>query len=426
MIQQHVAYPSVDVAIVGGGLAGAALAVALGDLDLRVAVIEAQPLTMTWPNPRDDVDGFDARVSALTEASRGWLEQLGAWPAVAARRVSPYREMRVWDGEGTGEIHFTAEQVNQPALGHIVENSLLQSALLHTLQTQRNVQVYSAVRVEDFSRRGQQITMRFEPAPGQESLGRAPLSHARHELSCDLLVGADGAQSRVREWAGINTREWDYGHTAIVATVATVYPHNATARQVFRREGPLALLPLLTTAGDQHLCSIVWSTQPDEAAALLALDDAGFAAALGRAFEHRLGAITAVSKRHSFPLRARHAIDYTRPGVALIGDAAHTIHPLAGQGINLGFLDAQALAAEIQRAVKRGLSPADPQVLARYQRQRKGDNWAVLGAMEGFKRLFGTTALLPRLLRNTGMNWVDRIDPLKRLLIRQAMRSGPG
>lgn len=411
MIPQHL-----DIAIVGGGLAGAALAVALGDLDLRVAVIEAQPLALVWPTLRDDVDGFDARVSALTEASRGWLEQLGAWPAIAARRVSPYREMDVWDGEGTGAIHFHAEQVNQPALGHIVENGLLQSALLYVLQAHRNVHIYSPARVEDFVRRDQQIAIHFNNQGVDD----------QRELICDLLVGADGAQSRVREWAGINTREWDYGHTAIVATVATERPHDATARQVFRREGPLALLPLLTASGDQHFCSIVWSTQPEEAAELLALDDTGFAAALGRAFEHRLGAIIAVSQRHSFPLRARHAIDYTQPGVALIGDAAHTIHPLAGQGINLGFLDAQALADEIRRAVKRGLSPADPQVLARYQRQRKGDNWAVLSAMEGFKRLFGTTALLPRLLRNTGMNWVDRIDPLKRLLIRQAMRSGPG
>jgi 2-octaprenylphenol hydroxylase len=406
MIPQHV-----DIAIVGSGLAGAAIACALSALDLRVALIEAQPLSLQWPAQNDDVHGFDLRVSALTAASRAWLEQLGAWPLVAARRLAPYTDMQVWDGEGTGEIRFSAAQVNQAALGHIVENGLLQCALLHVLQSRRNVHVYSPMPVEQYERRGEQIALRFED---------------RRELVCDLLIGADGAQSQVREWAGLDTREWSYGHTAIAATVQTELPHGATARQIFRREGPLALLPLLTHDGGEQFCSVVWSTQPEEAAQLLQLDDDGFAAALGRAFEHRLGAITAVSRRVSFPLRARHAIEYTAPGVAVIADAAHTIHPLAGQGINLGFLDAQVLAEEIARAVGRGLSPADPQALARYQRRRKGDNWAVMGAMEGFKRLFGSTDLLPRWVRNQGMNWLDRVDPLKRLLIRQAMRIGPG
>ena len=406
MIPQHF-----DIAIVGSGLAGSALACALSQLDLRIALIEAQPLSLQWPSLRDDVNGFDARVSALTEASRAWLQELGAWPMVAERRLSPYRAMTVWDGEGTGEIHFNAEQVNQPALGHIVENGLLQCALLHVLQAHRNVHVYSPAPVENFERRGKQIAVRLND---------------QRELICDLLIGADGAQSRVREWAGIDTREWSYGHTAIVATVRTEKPHAATARQIFRREGPLALLPLLTQHNDQHFCSIVWSTQPAEAEQLLALSDDDFAAALGRAFEYRLGDITATSKRFSFPLHARHAHDYVAEGVALIGDAAHTIHPLAGQGINLGFLDARALAEEISRAVRRGLSPADATALARYQRRRKGDNWVVQSAMEGFKRLFGTTALLPRWLRNQGMNWLDQADPLKRVIIRQAMRIGPG
>lgn len=424
MIPQQVLPLSVDVAIVGSGLAGSALACALGGLGLRIALIEAQPLSLQWPAAADDVDGFDPRVSALTESSRAWLEQLGAWPLVATRRVSPYREMEVWDGEGTGAIHFHAEEVNQPTLGHIVENGLLQTALLHALQNKRDVQVLSPVRVSGFERRDGGVVIQFEDERLEE----------QRELFCHLLIGADGANSRVREWAGLRVREWDYGHTAIVATVATEHPHGACARQIFRREGPLALLPLRTSspgnAGGEQLrerfCSIVWSTSPEEAETLLALDDAAFATALGNAFEHRLGAITATSKRFSFPLRARHAVDYVAANIALIGDAAHTIHPLAGQGINLGFLDAQALAEEIQRAVTRGLGPADEHALARYQRRRKGDNWAVLGAMEGFKRLFGTTALLPRLLRNTGMNAFDRIAPVKRLLIRQAMRIGAG
>ena len=255
---------SVDIAIVGGGLAGAALACALGNLNLRVALIEAQPLFLNgglqWPELNDGIEGFDARVSALTESSRLWLEQLGAWQHVAARRISAYSEMEVWDGEGTGAIHFSAEQVNQPALGHIVENGLLQTALLHTLQTHRNVQILSPARVAHFEHRDaadkKQIAILFDG-----------LIDNRKELLCDLLIGADGATSRVREFAGIETREWDYGHTAIVCTVATEKSHGATARQIFRREGPLALLPLRTANGDENFCSIVWSTLREEAEA---------------------------------------------------------------------------------------------------------------------------------------------------------------
>lgn len=395
-----------DIAIVGAGLAGTALAAALGGCELRVALLEAQPLTLAWPALHDDVGNFDGRVSALTAASRDWLQELGAWPLVAAQRLEPYRHMHVWDGEGTGSIAFDAAAVNEPALGHIVENRLLQIALLHRATQHRNVQIFNPVQVTGFARDGGQIDIALED-------GRA--------LRAELVVAADGAHSRVREWAGFKLREWDYGHHALVATVATELPHAQTARQIFRREGPLAFLPLPDSAGTQQFSSIVWSTVPAEAQELLALDDDAFRLRLAQAFEHRLGAITATSRRFAFALRARHAQDYTAPGVALIGDAAHTIHPLAGQGINLGFLDAQVLAAEILRATRRGLRAGDATTLARYQRQRKGDNIATLAAMEGFKRLFGATDLPTRLLRNAGLGWVDRSAPLKRLLIRQAM-----
>jgi 2-octaprenylphenol hydroxylase len=399
-----------DIAIVGAGLAGSALAAALGGSELRVALIETQPLSLNWPPLDDSVSGFDSRVSAITAASQDWLQQLGAWDAVAARRASAYRHMQVWDGEGTGTIHFDAAEVNQTALGHIVENRLLQTALLHVIGRHHNVQIFSPVAVDSYARGSDGIEL---------SLQNGAQIHAT------LLVGADGANSRVREWAQFQMREWDYGHTALVATIATEHTHAATAWQIFRREGPLALLPLPSANPEQHLSSIVWSTTPTEAAALMQMDDAEFMCALGTAFEHRLGAITATSQRVSFPLRARHTNNYVQPNIALIGDAAHTIHPLAGQGINLGFLDAQALAAEILRAQQRGLSVADTAVLARYQRSRKSDNVAMLAAMEGFKRLFGARALPLRWLRNTGLNWIDRSAALKRLLIRQAMGSAP-
>lgn len=395
-----------DIVIVGAGLAGSALAAALGASPLRVALLEMQPLSLDWPQGDDSTAGFDTRVSALTAASREWLEQLGAWQAVAQRRLSPYRHMHVWDGEGTGAIDFDAAEVNQPALGYIVENRLLQTSLLHCVSRQHNVQVFSPIRVTGFARTDAGIVVSFED-------GR--------QLLASLLVAADGANSRVRDWAGFDMREWDYGHNAIVATVATELPHEGTAWQVFRREGPLAFLPLRTADGGQHLSSIVWSTVPDEAAGLMQKNDEDFRQALGAAFESRLGAITGVSRRQSFPLRARHARRYTQPNIALIGDAAHTIHPLAGQGINLGLLDAQVLAEELLRAQRRGLPADDESALARYQRRRKGDNLLMLGLMEGFKRLFASTDLPVRWLRNAGLRQVDRFAPAKRLLIRQAM-----
>ncbi|MFT3929473.1 MAG: UbiH/UbiF/VisC/COQ6 family ubiquinone biosynthesis hydroxylase [Spongiibacteraceae bacterium] len=405
-----------DIAIIGAGLAGSALAAALGNSRWRVALIEAQPLSLQWPTLGDGINDFDLRVSALTAASQDFLDQLvfegkSVWRDVSARRVSAYRHMQVWDGDGTGAIHFDADEVNRGELGHIVENTILQAALLHGVSACRNVQIFSGNAVEQFTR-----TSLSQNQSGIE----IALSNGA-TLHTTLLVGADGSNSRVRAWAQFATREWDYGHTAIVATIQTEKPHAQTARQIFRREGPLAFLPLRTTQGDEHYCSIVWSTLPEEAQALMAMDDAQFMQALGRAFEFTLGEITATSRRVAFPLRARHVNEYTQANIALIGDAAHTIHPLAGQGINLGFLDAQALARELLRAEQRGLSAADTDVLARYQRERKSDNVATLAAMEGFKRLFAANALPVRWLRNTGLKFFDRSGPLKRLMIRQAM-----
>ena len=395
-----------DIAIIGAGLAGSALAAALGGSPWRVALIEAQPLSLQWPALGNGIDDFDLRVSALTAASQHFLEQLGAWRHIVAQRVSSYRHMHVWDGDGTGAIHFDAAEVNRGELGHIVENNLLQTALLHSVNAHRNVQVFSSAPVEKFAHDSNGIDITLQDGTS---------------LHTTLLVGADGSNSRVREWAQFSMRDWDYGHTAIVATIQTERAHAQTARQIFRREGPLAFLPLQTLSGDEHFSSIVWSTLPDEAQSLMAMNDEHFMQALGRAFEFTLGEIKGTSRRVAFPLRARHVNEYVQTNIALIGDAAHTIHPLAGQGINLGFLDAQALARELLRAQQRGLSAADSDVLGRYQRERKSDNVATLAAMEGFKRLFGAQALPVRLLRNVGLKWADRSGPLKRLMIRQAM-----
>lgn len=393
-----------DVIIVGAGIAGSALACALGGSGLSVAVVEAQSLSAQWPPLETAIDGYDARVSALTVASQQFLNSLGVWQAVAERRISPYRHMQVWDAEGTGSIEFNAEEINQPLLGHIVENRLLVAALLARLAQHSNVEMLSPLRVASM--------------PHGDGSRRLQMDDGR-VLQATLIVAADGANSRIRELAGIATTEWDYEQHALVATVKTAQPHGQTARQRFLPEGPLAFLPL--SGGDDHYCSIVWSAVPAFAENLMALDDSDFAAQLAAAFEHRLGMVEAVSRRFSFPLRQRHARDYVQAGLVLVGDAAHTIHPLAGQGINLGLLDVQVLAEELLRARSRQLSIAEPMALARYQRRRKANNLAMMAAMEGFKRLFAESALPVRWARNAGMRWLDRAAPVKRRIMREAM-----
>jgi 2-octaprenylphenol hydroxylase len=229
--------------------------------------------------------------------------------------------------------------------------------------------------------------------------------------------------SRVREMMEFRSREWDYGHRAIVATVEVAQAHEATAWQRFLPSGPLALLPLPGEEG-KNFCSLVWSLQEHLVEDVMALDDKGFCAELERASERRLGTVLGSSRRFAFPLRQRHAIDYVQPGVALVADAAHTIHPLAGQGINLGLADVAALAREIVAGHHSGTSPGQLELLRRYQRQRKSENLLMMSAMDGFKRLFEQQSLPVRWLRNAGMRTVDQMLPLKQQLMRHAMGLG--
>jgi 2-octaprenylphenol hydroxylase len=397
--------PEYDVLIAGAGIAGSALAALLCDQGLRLALVEANPLPPAWDTTMTGVQGFDRRVSALTPASQSLLQQLQVWPSILAV-ACPYQHMQVWDAEGTGAIEFHAMEMDIPALGYIVENRELTVALLHRLERARDVSLYNPARVKSIS----------HEEPGLPCL---ELEDGR-KLHGSLLVGADGALSQVRQLSGLRTREWDYGHQALVCTVETERSHGGVAYQRFLGTGPLAFLPLPQRA-DRHFCSIVWSVETELAAELLALGDEEFRQQLGQAIEHRLGAILACSDRTGFPLRQRHAIDYVQPGLALVGDAAHTIHPLAGQGINLGLQDVAVLARELLQAQRQGVAPGSLAVLQRYQRQRKGENLLMMAAMDGFKRLFSEQALPIRWLRNTGMNMVGRSGPLKRRLMRHAM-----
>lgn len=390
-----------DLIIVGAGMVGSALALALRKQGLEILLIDGGPLSVT---PFDKSAAFEPRVSALSVASQRVLERLGVWDGVVARRSSPYRDMQVWDGSGTGQIHFSAASVHAEVLGHIVENRVVQDALLERLHDS-DIGLLANGRLEQMRRSGDGWLLTLLD-------GR--------QLRAPLLVAADGANSSVRRLAGCATREWDYLHHAIVTSVRCARPHQATAWQRFTDDGPLAFLPLDGPAGE-HWCSIVWSITPAEAERVMALDDAAFCAALGKAFEWRLGEVLHADRRLCIPLRQRHAKRYVEDGLALIGDAAHSIHPLAGQGVNMGFLDAAVLADVLSHALARGERLADERVLSRYERKRMPHNLAMMAAMEGFERLFQADPLPVRWLRNAGLNWVDELPEAKALFVRQAL-----
>jgi 2-octaprenylphenol hydroxylase len=393
-------------------MVGLSLALALAETGLSLTLIDNQPALPQVATLQGSLrqPGFDSRVSAITPASQRFLHKLGVWQSLSELRISPYRDMQVWDADGTGAVHFAAEDVHAPWLGHIVENRLLSAVLSAALQQAPRLRLLLNDAVDS-----------VQPAAGA---GSSPLLTLKSgtPLQCKLLIGADGGNSVVRREAGFATREWSYEQQAVVCTVRTEKPHAATAWQRFMSSGPLAFLPLyLPDAVEQHYSSIVWSCDTAFAQELMALPDEMFATRLGQAFEHRLGAIESVSTRHAFPLQQQHARDYVQPGLALVGDAAHTIHPLAGQGVNLGFADAECLAQVIQAAMQRGEDFASLQTLSRYQRQRKGENLGMMLGMEAFKRAFGSDELAIRWLRNTGLKIADGNRTLKQMLIKRAM-----
>jgi 2-octaprenylphenol hydroxylase len=387
---------NIDVAIVGGGVVGAALACALADKGLTLTLIDAQT-----PAPYDPKAEVDLRVFALSLASRRILEALGAWPAVAVARLSPYRDMQVWDAGGKGSVHFDSADLGQPELGYIVENALLQHALWARLKGRPKVSLVHPAKATA-------LTL-------DDSAATLTLDGGRR-IAARLVVAADGAGSTTRTLAGIEVQDQAYAQRAVVAHVRTEKPHEATAWQRFLRTGPVAFLPL----ADGRV-SVVWSADEVEAERILKLDDAGFCEALTAASDSRLGVVQSTTRRLSFPLQRLHAKEYVRPRFALAGDAAHALHPLAGQGVNLGLLDAAALAEVIGDAVHKGRDIGDLGVLRRYERWRKGENLAMIFALDAFKRLFSNENAGISMVRNAGLRAVDRFTPVKHAFVRRAM-----
>ena len=385
-----------DLVIVGAGMVGSLLAASLRDLELRIVLVDPERIAAPAPDAL-----WEPRVSAISLASENLLRHAGAWGRLPESRLCAYDRMEVWEEEGNAALRFRAEDIRTDHLGHLAENRVLQWALTECARENPSVDYRSPSRMVALERFSAHWRVTLDDG---ETLDTA------------LVVGADGAQSRVRDMAAIGLATWDYRQKGLVCTVRTALPHGRCARQVFLRGGPLAFLPL----AEPNTCSIVWSCGHDRADALLALDDAAFRHELGLAFGDALGDVLWVDRRYAFPFIARHAERYVLPGLALIGDAAHTVHPLAGQGVNMGFLDAAVLAEEVAAAVQRGLPVGHLSALERYSRRRRPHNALTMHTMTGLERIYAS--VWPWLIqaRNDGVTLVDRLPPLKQFFERQA------
>ena len=387
-----------DAIVIGGGMVGAAAAALLAQQSMRVAVIEAR-----LPEVNLDDDAIDLRVSAISHASQSLLDQVGAWQKIETKTIAAFREMRVWDSavppESAQVVHFDSAEIGEADLGFIIENRRILAALHRCLAELDSVVVFapaSAIRIVNGD---DDIEVRLDD---------------ERRLRARLVIGADGARSNTRQLAGIETEGWSYEQKAVVTHVSTSEPHRDTAYQRFLPDGPIALLPLY-----DGRCSIVWSTTLEQADALLEMESAEFDRQIEQATDQVLGRVVDSDRRAAFPLQLLHAASYVRRRLVLLGDAAHAVHPLAGQGVNLGFADARTLSQVIGEAGTEVMG--DLGVLRRYERQRKSENLLMMGSFDLLNRLFRQPAPLVGHARTLGMSLFNRMTPLKQAVMRRAM-----
>ncbi len=389
-----------DVAVIGGGLVGAALVAALNDASLKLALIEPRRPQLIASPIQIETEDWDARVYAVSPGSVRFLSKIGVWQTLDPRRLTPIHRMQIFGDDGKAEINFDAFATGIPELAWIVEGRALQSALWRVLEQQHNLSLMCPAQCAGFS-----------PDQGRISLSLA--GGAR--VSADLAVGADGGRSWLREAAGFIADDKPYAQLGVVANFATKREHQGTACQWFRPEGTLAYLPL-----PGRRISIVWSANEDFARELLALSPEQFCLRVAAAGHHSLGALTPLTPAQGFPLHLLNVVRSVQPKVALIGDAAHVLHPLAGQGVNLGFADAEALASTLlQRESFRGCG--DSRLLRRYERGRREQHFALQCATDGLQRLFASENRALRQIRNRGLELVDALPVIKNVLTRRAL-----
>ncbi|UPG92387.1 UbiH/UbiF/VisC/COQ6 family ubiquinone biosynthesis hydroxylase [Luteibacter aegosomaticola] len=375
-------------------MVGAATALALARAGFSVALVDARE-PAAWAAAHE----VDLRVVGLAASSIQLLDELGVWHAIRDGRASPYERMVVWDAENGATLHFDAADEGRDVLGYIVENNLVQAVLWHALDD-AGVRRIVPAEVTGYSLREDRAQL--ELADGQV-------------LSARLVVAADGADSPLRSMVGIGTHGRDYAQRGVVAHIATARPHERTAWQRFLPTGPLAFLPLA-----DGRCSIVWSLPEPEAQRILALDDAAFRDALGVASDFRLGPIESVTRRAAFPLRLKLADRYELGRLVLLGDAAHAVHPLAGQGVNLGLRDVVELRETLVEARKAGRDFAATHVLRRYARRRRSADELDARSFDALARIYSWAASPLVTARGFGVRLVDRLTPLKRALSRHA------
>lgn len=396
-----------DVVIIGGGMVGGLLAAALASdalsksKPLSVCVVESQVPAEFIPGDQPE---YDLRVSALSLASQNMLINVGAWDGVLARRACPYSRLSVWDGEQNGRTDFNADDLNIKQLGHIVENRVIQLALLERLSELPNVTLLCPASLVRYSVLSDCIEITLSDS---------------QTLTAKLLVGADGAGSYVRKSAGISIDKTPYDQHALVASVKTSLPQQNITWQRFVPAGPQAMLPL---CGQR--ASLVWYDSQQNCEQRLALSDEAFLEAVAAAFPQELGRLDSICGRSAFPIARAHAQTYVQQRIALVGDAAHTVHPLAGQGVNLGFMDAAALAEQLVQAHSKQRDIGVHKLLRRYERSRRFDNQIMISALDSIFHAFKPQPLLVRQARSLSLNAVNAISPLKSLLMRQATGVG--
>jgi len=386
-----------DVVVVGGGMVGAATALALGQQGFDVLLLERQAIGTDW----NSEEPYHTRVSALTRASENILKNLGAWQGIENRRCHAFTAMHVWDEVSSGEVHFSALEMGEPNLGHTVENSVIQAALWEQIAQNDRVQILLEARIEKMQFENQQACLFLE---------------GDGKIETQLVIGADGAHSQVRQLAHIGLDTHDYEQCAVVGCVKTENSHQDTCWQRYRKEGPFAFLAM-----GKNVSSIAWYLPNEKLEWALSLSDEEFAHEVGVASDWKLGRVVEVAQRSAFPLVRRHAQHYVKSNLALVGDSAHTIHPQAGQGVNLGLLDAAVLVEVLSEARQQGKAIGRLSVLRRYERWRRGDNALVQRSMEGFDWLFKQDVLLKNEFRKAFLPLANRLNPIKNWLMGQAL-----